>query len=231
MIGRKAAALWTCPGRQRPQPREGRDQRLGPRPGARQAQGRAPGRAHDPSRRRAGGAGAAAWARRGRARPSRQSSGVQASRSWAISESSSQTRLCSKAAKGRLRMPGVLAAADRVLDAGAAAVAQLQGGDVGALLVGDEGGVAVAVGVEDLRTARRGAAARGARSAACPRASARGRRRSVSSATQAPSRSVPSASIALCHADSGSAQDRLAHPLVDLVADREADAGRRGSPE
>jgi hypothetical protein len=52
--------------------------------------------------------------------------------------------------EGHLCHPGLLADADRVLDAGAAAVAQLEGSDVGVLLVGDEGGVAVAgLAVED----------------------------------------------------------------------------------
>jgi hypothetical protein len=52
--------------------------------------------------------------------------------------------------EGHLAHPGLLADADRVLDASAAAVAQLQGGDVGVFLVGDEGGVAVAgLAVED----------------------------------------------------------------------------------
>jgi hypothetical protein len=36
---------------------------------------------------------------------------------------------------------------------------------------------------------------------------------------------VPSPSTACCQADSGKRADALAHPLVDLVADREADAG------
>ena len=52
--------------------------------------------------------------------------------------------------EGHLAHPGLLADPDRVLDAGPAAVAQLQGGDVGVVLVGDEGGVAVAgLAVED----------------------------------------------------------------------------------
>jgi hypothetical protein len=42
------------------------------------------------------------------------------------------------------RMPVSLPGADYVLDAGTAAVAQLQSGEVGAVLVGDEGSVAVA---------------------------------------------------------------------------------------
>lgn len=43
-----AARLWSGRGGQRPQPREGRRQSLGPRPGVRQPQGGAPARADDP---------------------------------------------------------------------------------------------------------------------------------------------------------------------------------------
>lgn len=52
--------------------------------------------------------------------------------------------------KGQVADAGVLGDADRVLAPGTAAVAQLQGGDVVLALVGDEGGMAVPVGVEDL---------------------------------------------------------------------------------
>ena len=50
---------------------------------------------------------------------------------------------------GEVAHAGVLAGADAVLDAGAAAVAQLQDGDVVAVLVGDKARVPVAVLVED----------------------------------------------------------------------------------
>ena len=45
---------------------------------------------------------------------------------------------------------GVLAGSDRVLDASAAAVTELQDGDVAAVLVGEEAGVPVAMFIEDL---------------------------------------------------------------------------------
>ena len=52
--------------------------------------------------------------------------------------------------EGHLGHPGLLGDADRVLDLGPAAVAQLQGSDVLISLVADEGGVAVAgLAVED----------------------------------------------------------------------------------
>ena len=52
---------------------------------------------------------------------------------------------------GEVAHAGVLAGADAVLDPGAAAVAQLQDGDVVAVLVGDKARVPVAVLVEDLK--------------------------------------------------------------------------------
>ena len=64
---------------------------------------------------------------------------------------------------GEVAHAGVLAGADAVLDAGAAAVAQLQAGDVVAVLVGDEARVPVAMLVEDreLRAGVRALAAAG----------------------------------------------------------------------
>ena len=46
--------------------------------------------------------------------------------------------------KKHLAHPGLLGDADRILDPGPAAVAQLEGGNVFITLVGDEGGVALA---------------------------------------------------------------------------------------
>jgi len=51
--------------------------------------------------------------------------------------------------EGQVAQPGGLAAADAILDAGAAAMAQLQGGQVGVGLVGDEHLEAVPVGVAE----------------------------------------------------------------------------------
>ena len=125
------------------------DQRLGPRPGARQAQGRAPARAHDPpgdvqqALAQPLGLGEGELALEAERR-------VQASRSWAMQRELQPDLVVLEGGEGQVAHAGVLAAADLVLDLGAAAVAQLQGGDVVAVLVGDEGGVAVALGVEDL---------------------------------------------------------------------------------
>ncbi len=52
---------------------------------------------------------------------------------------------------GKVAHAGVLAGADAVLDSGAAAVAQLQRGEVVAVLVAEKARMAVAVLVEDLK--------------------------------------------------------------------------------
>lgn len=107
--------------------------------------------------------------------PSRQSERDQQSSSPARSESSSQAWLWQKAAKGRLRMPVSLAQriassqrARRWWRSSKAAMSAV-------VLVGDEGGVAVAVGVEDAELGHRGGDARDARSTVFPRAWRRGR--------------------------------------------------------
>ena len=87
------------------------------------------------------------------------------------------------------------------------AMEQLLGGDVGSLLLGDEGGVAVPVGVEDLELGTWVGRSRRTTSLV-PSGQALRSRRSAGSATQAPSPSSPSASTALCHADPG--RERIA---------------------
>src|SRR3954447_1454703 len=141
-----------------------------------------------------------------------------------MSESSSQVWLCSKAWCGRLRHPGVLAGADAVLDAGAAAVAQLQGGDVGSGLVGEKAGVPVAVLVEDLKLRAR---VRALTATDQPRALRPARH------LQAVGQLGYSGSLAglavgvdrLKPRALGQLEDRLADAVVELVADREADPG------
>ena len=103
-------------------------------------------------------------------------------------------------------------------------MSQLQGGDVGVGLIGDEGGVAIALRVKDLEL-RAGVGALPAHDQ--PRALGPGGEIDVLAQLGDPG--------ALAHLASGvdralpcrlgRLQDRLAHPLVDLVADREADAG------
>ena len=131
--------------------------------------------------------------------------------------------------EGHASHPGLLGDADRVLDAGPAAVAQLQGGDVLIALVGDEGGVAVAgLAVED----RELGAGMGTL-AADDQPRALGPAREVDAIAQL--RDLGALALGAIAVDRalpgrfGQLADRLAHPLVDLVADREADAGRRGS--
>lgn len=94
--------------------------------------------------------------------------------------------------------PGVLAVADAVLNPGALAVAHLKQGDISAGLVGDEARVPVAVLIEDreLRAGVRALASGDQTSPLRPRLKSR---RSVSSATHAPSRSSPSPSSAPNH--------------------------------
>ena len=70
--------------------------------------------------------------------PSKHSGWAQAVRSWAISTSCSQAVVADEVVAGQVAQPGVFGGADAVLDVGAVAVAQLQRGDVGVGLVGDE---------------------------------------------------------------------------------------------
>ena len=86
---------------------------------------------------------------------------VQAIRSWAISEISSQTRVHGVVAERELVHAGVLAGLDAVLDARVAAVARLQVGDVGVGLVGQDRleAVPVVVGEGQLRAGVRALAA------------------------------------------------------------------------
>ena len=129
--------------RQRPQSREGRDQRLGPRPASRESQPHPPARAHqapgDAQQALAHPLGLGEGAHRpGRAGPPRRS------RAWASRKTPSVSLVVVEGGEGDLAHPGLLGDADRVLDAGPAAVAQLKGGDVLIALIGDEGGVAIA---------------------------------------------------------------------------------------
>jgi len=119
--------------------------------------------------------------------------------------------------EGHAPHPGFLAGADRVLDPSPAAVAQLQGGDVGAVLVGDEGGVAVALCVEDLKlgTGVRALAAHDQPRALGPggEVDAIGQLGDLGALALGPiavNRALPGRLRCL--------EDRLAHPLVDLVA-------------
>ena len=114
-----------------------------------------PGRSALPAPRRAAAAVAAAWVRRGRARrrgrasaPAEQVLGEQRDRA---------SPGCARTREGQVAHPGVLAAANLVLDPCTTAVAQLQGGDVLAVLVGDAGGVPIAlvVKIAELRTRMR----------------------------------------------------------------------------
>ena len=114
---------------------------------------------------------------------------------------------------GEVAHAGVLAGADAVLDPRAAAVAQLQRGDVLAVLVGEEAGVPVAVFVEDreLRAGMRPLAPDDQPGSLGPGGQVQ---TVVSSATHAPSRASPSPLIACCHAVSGTS--RIAARTVSL---------------
>src|SRR3954447_24840615 len=141
-----------------------------------------------------------------------------------MSESSSQVWLCSKAWCGRLRHPGVLAGADAVLDAGAAAVAQLQGGDVGSGLVGEKAGVPVAVLVEDLKLRAR---VRALAATDQPRALRPARQLQAVGQLGYPG-SLAGLAVRVDRLKPralGQLEDRLADAVVELVADREADPG------
>lgn len=136
--------LWAGTGRQHAQPREGRDQGFGPGPGARQAQAGAPGRAHHP----------AGDVQEALAQPLGLGEGqlaLEAEKTGPGEQLLGDQRelqphlVVFEGGEGQVAHPGVLAAADLVLDFCPAAVAQLQGRDVGAVLVGDEGGVAIAL--------------------------------------------------------------------------------------
>ncbi len=211
-------------------PAVARTPRPAPRPTARtarQPQRHPPARAHQASRRRAAGAGAAAWARRARARHPDRAAPPSAAAPGPVSEISSQASVVLEGGKGhacasrspcRPRIASSTRARRRWRSSRAAMSVSC--------LVGDEGGVAVAgLGSRGPRAGRRDGAARGGRSAACPRARSERSTWSVSSVTWAPSRTSPSPSICALPSRFGQLHDRLAHPLVDLVADREADAG------
>ena len=84
------------------------------------------GRGRRVVRRCAGAGSAGSWVRRSASSPSRQSGCVQALRSWAISESSSQTALSANSRNGRFSRPVLLGGADAVLGVCAAAVQALE---------------------------------------------------------------------------------------------------------
>jgi hypothetical protein len=126
--------------------------------------------------------------------------------------------------EGQVADAGLLGAADRVLAAGAAAVAQLQGGDVGVVLVGDEGGMAVPLGVEDFEL---GAGVGTLAADDQPGALRPGGEVDVIAQLDDPgtiaTRAVGFNRALPCRFGRG--EDRLADPCIDLVADREADTG------
>jgi len=134
--------------------------------------------------------------------------------------------LWAKAAKGRLCHPGLLADPDRVLDASPAVVAKLEGGDVGVVLVGAEGGVAVAgLAVED-RELGAGMGSLAADDQPC----ALGPAGEVELVGQLCALgALAHVAVAIDRAPParfGQLRDRPAHPLVDLVANREVDPCR-----
>src|SRR5712692_89851 len=135
--------------RQRPEPAEGGEKRLCPGPAPRQAKPGAPARADHlagdveealAQALRLGPGELAVEAED--PRPGEQVLGRQGELEPGL--------VVVEAVEGEVSHPRVLAGADLVLDPGAVAVAELERGDVLIGLVGDEAGVAVAVGVEDL---------------------------------------------------------------------------------
>lgn len=125
---------------------------------------------------------------------------------------------------GQVAHAAVLALADAVFDAGAAAMAQLQHGDVVAVLVGQQARVAVAEAVKDseLRTGVRALAA-------ADQPAARGPARQLDMLGQlGDPRAVAQLAVRLDRRDprdAGELENRGAHGLVELIADREADVG------
>ena len=105
-----------------------------------------------------------------------------------------------------------------------AAVAQLQGGDVALALVGDEGGVAIALGIED---AELGAGVRPLAAADQPRSL--GPSGEVDAIAQL--RDLGTLTLFALGVDRllpsriGKGEDRLPHPFIDAAADREAHGG------
>ena len=129
---------------------------------------------------------------------------------------------------GEVAHAGVLAGADAVLDPRAAAVAQLQRGDVLAVLVGEEAGVPVAVFVEDRewRAGMRPLAPDDQPGSLGPG----GQVQTVGQLRDA--RAVPSFPIAvdrLLPRGFRDLEDRGADRFAELVADREADLERPSS--
>src|SRR5664279_3754626 len=77
--------------------------------------------------------------------PSKQSIWLQASSAPAMRLVATQASLRTKESKGRLERPQSFQFPDPVLHPGVSPVTELEGGDVGALRVGDEAGVAEAL--------------------------------------------------------------------------------------
>lgn len=176
--------------RQRAQPPEGGEQRLCPRPAPRQVQGQAPPGAREPP-----GDVQQPLAQPLRLRPrelaleaERRRVGEQV---LGHEHELEPDRVRLELAEGQVREAALARAADRVLDARVRAVAGLERGYVASVLVGDQAleAVALVIGEGELRA---GCGRSRRQISRVPAGHSGNETTSVSSATQAPSRSSPS---------------------------------------